>query len=94
MNYDVRSGMWAVGTPGRRLPVMCHTRMQALEAEAAFRLLEEHDSKIVKRAKVGVKFNKHALWVGVHYSEYNQRLCVTPIPCVTFWLALPGGRRP
>lgn len=94
MKYDTISGMWAVDSPGRRLPVLCHTRLQAVDTEEAFRMLEDDRAKIVKEPTSGVKFNKHALWIGMHYSDYNRRLCVTIIPGITFWIAWPGGRTP
>jgi len=35
-----------------------------------------------------------SFWVGVHYSKRNKRWCVNPVPCITFWLAAPGGHVP
>lgn len=34
----------------------------------------------------GIKFNKYAWWLGAHYSEYNKRLCITVLPCVTLFI--------
>lgn len=42
----------------------------------------------------GVLFNLGSLWVGAHYSKYNRRWCINPLPCCTLWIALPGGRVP
>lgn len=33
-------------------------------------------------------------WVGAHWSSYNRRICINPVPCVTVWVALPGGKTP
>lgn len=42
----------------------------------------------------GIKINKHALWIGAHYSPYNKRLCINLLPFVTLWVVWPGGNRP
>lgn len=42
----------------------------------------------------GLIFNKGALWIGAHYSPSNRRWCINVLPCVTLWIALPGGRAP
>lgn len=41
--------------------------------------------------KAGILFRWGSLWVGVHWSEYNKRLCVNVVPCITVWVTLPGG---
>jgi hypothetical protein len=33
-------------------------------------------------------------WIGAHWSPRNRRLCVNFIPCVTLWIAWPGGKTP
>lgn len=43
---------------------------------------------------VGVLFNKHALWVGLHYSPYNKRWCLNLLPCLTVWFTKAGGTVP
>lgn len=43
---------------------------------------------------LGLLISKRALWVGAHYSGYNRRLCINLLPCVTFWITLPGGKEP
>lgn len=48
----------------------------------------------VKQHHIGLLFNPHALWVGVHYSGYTRRFCVNIVPCLTVWWALPGGKQP
>lgn len=48
----------------------------------------------VKQHHIGLLFNPHALWVGVHYSGYTRRFCVNIAPCLTVWWALPGGKQP
>lgn len=35
-----------------------------------------------------------SFWVGAHWSPWNRRLCVNPLPCVTVWVVLPGGNQP
>lgn len=35
-----------------------------------------------------------SFWVGAHWSQQNKRLCVNPLPFVTFWITWPGGRTP
>lgn len=42
----------------------------------------------------GLLFNSGAWWVGAHYSRHDKRLCVNLIPCLTVWVALPGGKLP
>lgn len=44
--------------------------------------------------RIGWLFNKHAWWVGAHYSPYNKRLCVNILPCCTIWFIFPGGTAP
>jgi hypothetical protein len=35
-----------------------------------------------------------SFWVGVHYSSFDRRFCINLLPCVTFWITLPGGHLP
>lgn len=42
----------------------------------------------------GLLLNRHALWIGAHYSSYHKRLCVNLLPGVTLWWAKPGGQLP
>lgn len=51
-------------------------------------------SKIVIKTTVGILFRLTSLWIGVHYSHREKRYCVNLLPCVTIWIALPGGQRP
>ncbi|CAH0343734.1 hypothetical protein RHI9324_05471 [Rhizobium sp. CECT 9324] len=44
--------------------------------------------------KFGALFRLSSFWMGLHWSPYNQRLCINPIPCVTFWVVFPGGKVP
>ena len=44
--------------------------------------------------KTGLLFRTGSFWVGVHWSPYNKRLCINFLPCVTWWVTLPGGRVP
>lgn len=43
---------------------------------------------------IGWHFRPASFWVGVHWSTYNQRLCINLLPCVTVWVVLPGGNQP
>lgn len=42
----------------------------------------------------GFLFQPGGLWVGAHYSTYNNRWCINVLPCCTFWVCLPGGKVP
>lgn len=42
----------------------------------------------------GILFRWSSLWVGVHWSPYNKRLCLNLIPCLTVWITAPGGVPP
>lgn len=44
--------------------------------------------------KAGILFRWGSLWVGAHYNPYNKRWCINPVPCVTIWITLPGGKTP
>ena len=59
--------------------------------------MSKHLFKIgpAKRAwSVGLLWNPHALWLGVHYSPMNRRHCINLVPCLTVWVRLPGGKEP
>lgn len=47
-----------------------------------------------RRPRVGLLFRLSSFWIGAHWSPYNRRWCINPLPFVTFWIALPGGRVP
>jgi hypothetical protein len=44
--------------------------------------------------KMGLLFQKGGMWIGVHYSPYNQRWCINLLPCVTLWICRASGRTP
>ena len=44
--------------------------------------------------KVGYLFRLTRAWVGFRWSPFNKRLCINLLPCVTIWVALPGGNEP
>ena len=44
--------------------------------------------------KCGILLRSGSLWVGAHWSAHNRRWCINIIPCVTLWVALPGGTPP
>lgn len=48
----------------------------------------------VDRLHIGVLFRLASCWMGVHYSAYERRFCINPLPCVTVWITLPGGHIP
>lgn len=39
-------------------------------------------------------FRKASAWVGLHYSEYNNRYCLNILPCITYWWIGEGGKVP
>jgi hypothetical protein len=47
-----------------------------------------------RKVKWGVLYNKGSFWVGLHYSQFNRRLCINVVPCVTIWITLRGGYTP
>jgi hypothetical protein len=44
--------------------------------------------------RAGFKFQLGAWWLGAHYSSYNRRVCINFLPCLTVWIAFPGGKTP
>lgn len=46
------------------------------------------------RIKCGILVRRGSLWIGAHWSPGNRRWCINLIPCVTFWITLPGGNTP
>lgn len=42
----------------------------------------------------GVLINRHALWIGAHYSSFYRRWCINLLPCVTIWYCKTGGTPP
>lgn len=44
--------------------------------------------------RCGLLFRLPSLWIGVHYSSFDRRYCINLLPCVTFWITLPGGHVP
>ena len=44
--------------------------------------------------RCGVLVRLASCWVGAHYSAFDRRWCINPLPCVTVWLTLPGGHLP
>lgn len=61
-------------------------------AADAARAAYERASKA--RTRWGLLFRLSSLWIGVHYSPFNRRWCINLVPCVTLWIALPGGNTP
>ena len=43
---------------------------------------------------IGMLYNKHALWIGVHYSPANKRWCINVLSCLTVWFTKRGGDAP
>jgi hypothetical protein len=44
--------------------------------------------------RCGLLVRLASFWIGLHYSSFDRRFCFNPLPCVTFWLTLPGGHIP
>lgn len=44
--------------------------------------------------KAGILFRLGSFWIGAHWSPFNKRLCINLVPCVTLWVAPPGGVTP
>lgn len=42
----------------------------------------------------GIILRAGSFWVGFHWAGYNKRLCVNPLPCLTFWFIWQGGIAP
>lgn len=42
----------------------------------------------------GLLFQSGGLWIGAHYSSACRRWCINLLPCLTLWVALPGGQTP
>ena len=40
---------------------------------------------------VGYLINPKALWIGIHYSSYDRRICINLIPCIIVFIVLNGG---
>ncbi len=38
--------------------------------------------------KIGILFKLANFWIGFHYSEKCNRVCINIIPCVTIWITL------
>ncbi len=50
--------------------------------------------EVCTKPMVGFLIQKGSLWIGAHWSAENRRWCINPLPCVTIWIALKGGRPP
>lgn len=46
------------------------------------------------RIRCGLLFRATSFWVGMHYSNFDKRFCINLLPCITFWITLPGGHIP
>jgi hypothetical protein len=44
--------------------------------------------------KFGLLFRIESWWVGIHYSPYNKRFCINPLPMFTLWIAACDGKVP
>jgi len=66
-----------------------YARQVADEAVAAALAKER-----ARRTRWGLLFRWSSLWIGAHWSPQNRRWCVNLVPCVTLWIALPGGLTP
>ncbi len=50
--------------------------------------------RLIHRNRWGLLFNYRALWIGMHGSKPNGRLCINLLPCLTVWVCRPGGKQP
>lgn len=50
--------------------------------------------KLSVQPKSGWIFRWKSFWIGLHYSDFNNRYCLNPIPCVTYWWIGEGGKVP
>lgn len=48
----------------------------------------------VERLTAGLLVRLASFWIGVHFSAFDRRFCINLLPCITIWIALPGGNRP
>ena len=48
----------------------------------------------VTSVKCGVLVRAGSIWIGAHWSAHDRRWCINLIPCLTFWITLPGGLVP
>lgn len=46
------------------------------------------------RTKAKVLWQWHAVWIGVHYSAFNRRVCLNVIPFLTLCIVFRGGIEP
>lgn len=44
--------------------------------------------------RTGLTIRLGSCWLGAHWSDFNRRLCINPLPCVTVWIVLAGGHVP
>lgn len=44
--------------------------------------------------RAGILFRWGSLWIGAHWGDHHKRLCINPVPCLTFWFVWPGGDLP
>lgn len=67
-----------------------------LDGRGRLSKVRQHSEPIYSRGFVcfGVLFNPAAFWIGAHYSEYHQRLCINLLPCLTVWVCGPKGMLP
>lgn len=49
---------------------------------------------IPRKRSFGILFNSGAWWIGAHYSQYNKRLCINLLPCLTIWTCAADGKEP
>lgn len=44
--------------------------------------------------KFGIILRWKSFWIGLHYSDYNDRYCLNIIPCFTIWWIGKNGKQP
>ncbi len=44
--------------------------------------------------RAGILIRPGSLWIGLHWSSYNRRICINLIPFVTIWITGRYGNAP
>ena len=44
--------------------------------------------------RYGFIFRLKSFWIGLHYSDFNDRYCLNILPCFTIWWLGRNGKKP
>jgi hypothetical protein len=44
--------------------------------------------------EIGIIIRFWSLWIGIHYSKFQKRVCINLLPCVTIYIVFKGGVKP